>query len=165
MQQPIYMCHRALGGMMAVDVVDNGPMEPVFAQKMRSTGRRARGNTLVWLPGEPIDSVAAAMMRSARIDVRRSKDSLDVREDPASKVTRAFIGEQHTSFSLPHRGVTGKYVVSTLVADTVAHGPVSHNEVGKRVARTPSVVAFVKNYFVVDQVDHAIRRIANFLHR
>jgi hypothetical protein len=54
------------------------------------------------------------------------------------------------SFRFPHRGVTGKYVVSALVAGTVADGPVSDNEVGKRVARTPGVVAFVKNYFVVD---------------
>jgi hypothetical protein len=84
------------------------------------------------------------------IGVPLSKDSLHVCENPGGKVARAFIGEQQTSFSFPHRGVTGKYVVSALVAGTVADGPVSDNEVGKRVARTPGVVAFVKNYFVVD---------------
>ena len=101
---------------------------------------------------------AAIDMNFQGIDVRLAKDSLDICEHPAGKVARAFIGEQQTSFSFPHRSVTSKDVVSTLIADTVADGPVSDNEVRKRIAWTPGVVALVKNYFVVDEVDDAIRR-------
>ena len=78
---------------MAVDVVETGPMESVLAKKMRSSGRRASGSTLVWLPGRGhIHGMAAAIdVHFQRIGVRLCKDTLHVREDPDGKVACAFL--------------------------------------------------------------------------
>src|SRR5215510_6128055 len=40
--------------MIAVEVVDTGPMESVLAKNTRRNGRRASGSTWVWFPGVTI---------------------------------------------------------------------------------------------------------------
>ena len=54
MQDSMTRATARSAAMIAVDVVDTGPMESVLAKKMRSSGRRATGKTLVWLPGVAI---------------------------------------------------------------------------------------------------------------
>ena len=79
-----------------------------------------------------------------RIDIQPGHQLLEVGEHVGGDLARSNFVQQVTAILFPHGSVAGDDVELLLVARLLLNNPIGDHEIGKCIARAPSVVAMIE---------------------